>query len=194
MDKYYVYKHTFSNGTVYFGKGSNDRISSNKRNRYWKSLYKKYGEPTREYLNTGLSEDLAFIIEAAYIDCHKQLGVSLCNISTGGEASASGYRHTEEAKKRISEGVSKYWGKKLGADRLKTKKKVKVAKKKVVDGQKAKHCNRKKVQQYTLEGLLVAEYTSIRAATAVTGVNGGNISSVCYNKLKSAGGFHWRFK
>lgn len=65
--KYYVYKHTFSNGTVYYGKGSMDRINSNKRNRYWKNLYKKYGSPKREYLNTGIPEELAFIIEQAYI-------------------------------------------------------------------------------------------------------------------------------
>ena len=186
--KYYVYKHTFSNGTVYFGKGSGSRIYANKRNRYWVNLYKKYGEPIREYLNTNIPEELAFTLEKAYIDFAEKTGSTTCNLSKGGEASASGHHHTTCAKLAISLGVSLYWkNKALSEGRV-----FKSSKPKNLPDTQL--CNRKAVIQLDLTGRTVSAYSSIRAAEEATGINGGNISSVCNNKLKTAGGFQWRYK
>jgi hypothetical protein len=210
VNKYYVYKHTFSNGTVYFGKGSGDRIYSNKRNRYWTSLFNKYGEPKREYLNTGISEDLAFTIEEAFIFASRQIGMKLCNISDGGGASASGYKHSEAAKALIS---AKLTGVKKSA---KVRENMSKAKRKhcrtpstapKFDSSKpagpshkraladpAELCNRKAIIQTTVDGIYVNDFSSITEASKATKVNVGNISSVCQGKLKSAGGYHWNYK
>ena len=187
--KYYVYKHTFKNGTVYFGKGSHRRIYSNKRNKYWVNLYLKYGEPKREYLNTELPEELAFLLEKTYIDQAEKHNINTCNLSKGGEASASGHHHTAEAKYLISIGVSSYWkSKALAEGREPPRSKHDVTPRNTV------LCNIKGVIQLTKNGDFVFEYKSIREATKHTGINGGNISSVCNNKLKAAGGFQWKYK
>lgn len=196
MDIYYVYKHTFRNGTVYFGKGSNNRIYSNKRNRYWTSLYKKYGEPKREFLNTELPEKMAFLLEEGYIESSKKVGIKVCNISTGGEASASGYHHTKEAKRRISE--------KLKGRKLTEETKLRMSKswksRKYTSGKKLNKnllphtCNRRPVQQFTKTGTLLSTFISITEASKATGVNAGNISTVCNNKAKSAGTYCWKYK
>lgn len=185
--KYYVYKHIFSNGTVYFGKGSGNRIYSNKRNKYWMNLYKKYGNPKREYLNTDISEELAFILEKTYIEYSEKALIATCNLSKGGEASASGHHHTQEAKTAISIGVSTYWKNKALAEgrEIKVRKVGKVP---------ALLCNQKIVIQLDKANNFIAEYGSITQAKITTGVNGGNISSVCNNKLKTAGGFQWKYK
>ena len=187
--KYYVYKHTFSNGTVYFGKGSSNRIYSNKRNRYWTNLYKRYGNPKREYLNTNISEQLAFILEKMYIEHVEMLGITTCNLSKGGEASASGHHHTAEAKLAISKGVSIYWkNKALLEGRVFTPSKTKNL------FNRASICNKKTIIQLSKTGVFISEYASITLAKIATGVNSGNISSVCNNKLKTAGGFQWKYK
>jgi len=49
----------------------------------------------------------------------------------------------------------------------------------------------KKVQQFTVDGLLVATFSSITEATKITGVT--NIGNVANGKRKIAGGFVWKF-
>jgi hypothetical protein len=49
----------------------------------------------------------------------------------------------------------------------------------------------RKVYQFTLDGIFVNEFNSIREATEVTGIT--NISSVCLGKHSSAGGFMWSY-
>ncbi len=53
----------------------------------------------------------------------------------------------------------------------------------------------RKVCQYTLDGILVAEYESLREASRITGINISGISCCCNKKqkYKSAGGFVWQF-
>ena len=58
----------------------------------------------------------------------------------------------------------------------------------------ANPCNRKVVVQLDKANNVLAEYSSITEASKATNVNGGNISSVCNNKLKTAGGFQWKYK
>ena len=51
----------------------------------------------------------------------------------------------------------------------------------------------KPVAQYTLEGILVATYPSIKEAERQTGINAVNISYCCKGKLKTAGGYIWKY-
>lgn len=50
----------------------------------------------------------------------------------------------------------------------------------------------KTVLQYTIDGKFVNEYKSVAEAQRKTGIN--NISSCCLGKLKSAGGYIWKYK
>ncbi len=51
----------------------------------------------------------------------------------------------------------------------------------------------KAIQQLTATGELVAEFSSMMAASAVTGVHATNISRCCLGNCKLAGGFAWRY-
>lgn len=53
--------------------------------------------------------------------------------------------------------------------------------------------NRKPVQQYTKDGLLIKEYEYLTQVLD-DGFNVGNVGSVCNGKAKTAGGFVWKFK
>lgn len=53
--------------------------------------------------------------------------------------------------------------------------------------------NRKIVQQYSKEGILIKEYEYLTQVSD-DGFHIGNVGSVCNGKLKSSGGFIWRFK
>ena len=49
----------------------------------------------------------------------------------------------------------------------------------------------KTVYQFSLEGVFVAEYNSIKEASKITGINSSDISSASLNKKCSAGGYLW---
>lgn len=42
--------------------------------------------------------------------------------------------------------------------------------------------------------IIVAEYNSLTEASEITGINRGNIGSVCQGKRKTAGGYNWKYK
>lgn len=52
----------------------------------------------------------------------------------------------------------------------------------------------KPVLQYTLDMVLVAEYPSMAEAERKTGINKATINLCCKGKLKSAGGYIWKYK
>lgn len=54
--------------------------------------------------------------------------------------------------------------------------------------------NGKAVLQFHKNGTYMREYASISEAGRVTGINISNISQVCLNKRKTAGGYKWKFK
>ena len=51
----------------------------------------------------------------------------------------------------------------------------------------------KRIAQYSKDGIYIKEYASIKEAEEETGIFKSNISRACYGKLKSAGGFIWKF-
>lgn len=100
---YYVYKHTFSNGTCYIGKGKGKRAYQlTYRNKFWVSLSLKHGIPIISLLHQSLNEDDSFAKEVHEIATHKDNGVELCNFSCGGEGKAN-TTTSESTKKKLSD-------------------------------------------------------------------------------------------
>lgn len=58
---------------------------------------------------------------------------------------------------------------------------------------KANESTKKPVLQYSKDGEFIAEYESVSDASRQTGIVIPNISACCNGKLKSAGGYVWRF-
>lgn len=50
------------------------------------------------------------------------------------------------------------------------------------------------VEQYSKEGILLNTYISLKDASINTGLSKGNISSVCTGRIKTCGGFMWKYK
>lgn len=104
--------------------------------------------------------------------------------SLTGHPNWSKEHHTEETKKKISIGVKKHppktkWGKghipwNTGTHGL------------------IKAWNRRRVLQYTKDMVFVAEFESITEAAEKTGVS--NIAKAARGKLKTAGGYVWKYK
>lgn len=59
---------------------------------------------------------------------------------------------------------------------------------------KPNYNKRKPILQYTLDGVLVKEWSSGREIYQTIGFSQGNISSCCSGALKSAYGFIWKYK
>ena len=54
--------------------------------------------------------------------------------------------------------------------------------------------NKKPIYQYSRDGTFIGEWNSGTEASKVLGVQGGDISACCKGKIKSAGGFVWKYK
>jgi len=54
--------------------------------------------------------------------------------------------------------------------------------------------HRKTIIQYSLEGVFIGEWNSIKEAGEALGIQRGNIPACCRKESKSAGGFLWRYK
>jgi group I intron endonuclease len=90
---------------------------------------------------------------------------------------------TEEHKKKVSEGLKRYYeNNKLGTG---VSNKHRDAVRKALS---------KPIIQYTKEGVLVKEYSSIAEADHTSGVKKSNIQHVLSGKHKLAGGFIWKYK
>lgn len=106
---YYAYLHAKPNttdvsGIFYVGKGTSSRVSHIERhNPYHRNVVAKYGKSN---ILVGKiecsSEAIAFDLEKGLIKCLRRMNVKLANMSDGGEGQ-SGYNHTEETRKRMSE-------------------------------------------------------------------------------------------
>lgn len=104
---FYVYEHIRldTNAVFYVGKGCGSRMrSKDKRNKHWHAIADKAGYSGRVIVESD-DEELIFLAEEERIDQLKRIGWSLANKTAGGAGGTRGYRHTEEAKRRISENL-----------------------------------------------------------------------------------------
>lgn len=100
--QHYVYIHRrASDGTVFYvGKGKGRRAwSSHSRSRYWRFVAKKHGfNPT--ILRNEMPEHCALSLERAVITA---IGKDKLTNATDGGGGITGWRHSDEAKRKISE-------------------------------------------------------------------------------------------
>lgn len=127
---YYTYAHFTkdTNELFYIGKGhyrkerpqATRAASSKGRNKYWNNIVKKHGGFTYEVLAEWPTEKEALEHEMFLIPLFKEMNFRLCNLTNGGEG-MSGWKHTEEHKKKMSEfqkGNTYCKGKKLSKERI----------------------------------------------------------------------------
>lgn len=111
---FYTYSHATPKGRIfYIGKGQGERAYVNKnRNTYWHNIVKKHGNPVIQILADWETEEDAFNHEVLLIECFRDMGYKLANLTNGGEGS-SGYKHTDEQreKNRVAKIGSTPWNK-----------------------------------------------------------------------------------
>ena len=104
------------------------------------------------------------------------------NKNNVGKKNALGYKHTDDAKKRMSESSrnrESYWIGKSQSEEHKNK----IA--------AAKH---KKILKFDIDGNFLYEYNSLKEASTLNNLNNANISECCRGKRKSCGNFIWSYK
>jgi hypothetical protein len=101
--QFYVYIHKKPDGTpFYVGKGTGNRAYQfSKRTQWHKNIVAKYRKENIivQIINC-INESQAFDLEKIYIKQFKMDGIQLVNLTDGGEGS-SGYKPTEETKKKL---------------------------------------------------------------------------------------------
>ena len=98
----YVHIRQDTDKVFYVGKGAGNRAYSCKdRNKHWRHVDAKCGRRV-EIAGLWKTETEALDHEKFLISCFRDLGHPLVNYTDGGEG-ISGYRHTDDAKRRIAE-------------------------------------------------------------------------------------------
>lgn len=204
---YVVYRHTSPSSKVYIG--ITCQIPENRWNNgkgyknqilFYRSI-QKYGWNNfkHEILYSGLNEISAKLIEEDLIYYYKKQNISY-NITDGGDGT-KGYKHTEETKKKIGK---KSREANLGKHHLSEEAKKEISKRMKINnptknGLSEKWRNNiskafsKSVSQYSIDGKLIATYSSINEASKSIKRDAGNISKCCNGKQKTAGGYIWKF-
>lgn len=211
MNNYVVYKHTLRNdGRVYIGQTCDVKNRwmpcKYKHSWYFYNAINKYGWNAfdHEVIMDGLTKDEADAYEIQLIKEYqatdKRYGF---NLHCGGRARSGvdrpmyGKHLSEEVRKKISEANL---GRRLSEE---TRKKISDARKGVPSPlkgttfteehkRKIKESNRKLMKR-----VLCVEtgtvYDSVHEAGRKTGADYRNISACCHGKIKTTGGYHWRF-
>ena len=98
-----TYAHYTPQGRLfYIGKGSGHYRANrmNGRNNYWDKIVAKYGRPSVQILADWDTEEEAFSHEVLLINCFRDMGYELANLTDGGDGT-SGYKQTEEHKEKL---------------------------------------------------------------------------------------------
>ena len=104
---FYTYMHTRNDTSqpFYIGKGSGNRAWVNAgRNKHWKAIAAKHGH-TVCILSNWPTEREAFEHETLLIECFREIGADLVNVTNGGDG-VSGLVHDISVRSRISASLS----------------------------------------------------------------------------------------
>ncbi len=196
---------------------SHKNENSKSHKTYWvKSLLKEGICPKIELIESNIDTyETACEREIYWISKFKEDGYNLTNSASGGNKNKKmsdetrlkmSISHTErnktfkkilseETKKRLSEST------KIRMQDPKEIEKLKIANKKHEDSKTEEQKilditvqNHKEIIQYDKNMNYVGEYLSIRDAVRKTNVDRSNIIKCCKSKVKSAGGFIWKYK
>ncbi len=95
------------------------------------------------------------------------------------------YKPTEEHRKKISESIKKYYENNIENHSDEYKKKISIIMSKI---------NGRPVEQYTIDGLCINKYNTIKEGAIHTGIHKGSIQACAGGRTKTAGGFIWKYK
>lgn len=112
--RFYVYLHTFADGSVYLGKGSWSRayhFGDQRRGVLWLRAKNKYGRPKVTFIAKNLEEEFSYYAEEEAISHYRQLGYKMRNLSsggTGGQSGLTGERSANYGRKKSPELIAHY--------------------------------------------------------------------------------------
>ena len=187
----YIHIRPDINEPFYVGKGIPKRDRSKYgRNQYWHNIVNKNnGIFESKILFEGLSEEEALLKEREIELDLKNKGYILANIAECGiKAGTTGMKHSEESKRKISEGlkghVSPNKGKKMSQESSDKKSKSMMG---VLN---------KNILQYDLQDNFIKEWSSISEAYLSLNkkITNGCINLACKGKIKTAFGYKWKYK
>lgn len=204
INNYCVYKHISPSEKVYIGITSLNPTrrwkngEGYKNNLYFYRAIKKYGWNNfrHEIIHKGLTKEEACKEEQGLIDMYDSTNPRHgYNLSLGGECSASGMRHTEEYKQKMSQLFSKENNPFYGCHHTEE------AKQKMSQIHKGKTISEEQKEKITNSSVkapivcveLNKFFVSIRSAEKDLGIDHSNIIACLKGRQKTAGGYHWKY-
>jgi hypothetical protein len=187
----YIHIRPDINEPFYVGKGVPGReIRTCGRNQHWKNIVNKNnGVFESKILFEGLSEEEALLKEREIELDLKNKGCILTNIiECGVKAGTTGMKHSEESKRKISEGlkghISPNKGKKQSKETCDKKSKSMMG------------VMNKSIFQYDLQDNFIKEWSSVSEAYLSLNkkITNGCINLACKGKIKTAFGYKWKYK
>lgn len=187
----YIHIRPDINEPFYVGKGVPGReIRTCGRNQYWHNIVNKNnGVFESKILFEGLSEEEALLKEREIELDLRNKGYILANIAECGvKAGTTGMKHSEESKRKISEGlkghISPNKGKKQSKETCDKKSKSMMG------------VMNKSILQYDLQDNFIKEWSSISEAYLSLNkkITNGCINLACKGKIKTAFGYKWKYK
>jgi hypothetical protein len=187
----YIHIRPDINEPFYVGKGVPGReIRTCGRNQYWHNIINKNnGIFESKILFEGLSEKEALLKEREIELDLKNKGYILTNIiECGIKAGTTGMKHSEESKRKISEGLKGHTspnkGKKMSQESCDKKSKSMIG------------VMNKSILQYDLQDNLIKEWSSVSEAYLSLNkkITNGCINLACKGKIKTAFGYKWKYK
>lgn len=208
MSTYVVYRHIAPNGKCYIGitcqpleqrfQGGRGYVKSSA---FYRAI-KKYGWENfkHEVLETGLSHLDACEKEREYIAKYRSLTTEFgYNLETGGR---SGHRMSEESRRKLSEAhigkrmpppseeCRKKISRALTGRTLSPEHKAKISKSKSGEATSGTNNSHPRAVVCVETGVV---FDTIKDAGLFTGGSSKNIISCCRGRLKTSGGYHWRY-